>query len=174
MSLFNRLIWCSLLLVTFLMQSSAVYAQTYSVLYNFGASAADGQVPYNSFIASGSTLYGATTDGGANSSCTIFSFNTANNNYQQLYSFAGGPGDGENPIGGMTLSGNILYGSTTQGGAAATSNFSGDGAIFSFNLSSQTESLAYSFPGGNGGSYPDQAVVPDGPLFYGITNNGGT
>jgi len=168
MLFFKRAHCFALLLAALFFHPAPTSAQTFAVLYNFGATPTDGQLPYSTLLASGSTLYGLTTGGGASSDGTIFSYNTTNNAYQSLYSFAGGPTDGEFPIGSMTLSGNLLFGSATQGGA------SDNGTLFSYNLSTNTESLAYSFPGGNDGSYPDDAPLPINGLLYGTTNDGGT
>jgi uncharacterized repeat protein (TIGR03803 family) len=48
--------------------------QTFTTLYNFDGT--HGSEPYGSLILSGSTLYGMTYGGGANSDGTIFSLNT--------------------------------------------------------------------------------------------------
>jgi uncharacterized repeat protein (TIGR03803 family) len=173
MFFFKRAHCFALLLAALFFNPAPASAQTFSVLHNFAATPTDGQLPYSTLLASGSTLYGLTTGGGASSDGTLFSYNTTNNAYQSLYSFAGGTTDGEYPVGSMTLSGNLLYGSTTGGGASATST-SGNGTLFSYNLSTNTESLAYSFPGGNGGSTPDDAPLPVNGLLYGTTNDGGT
>lgn len=145
----------------------AAPAQTFSVLHNFTGAANDGATPYSSFIASGSTLYSMTSFGGKGSG-NIFSFNTGTNALTSLYSFAGNNTDGVSPEGGFLQSGNILYGTTTQGGTT------GDGTIFSFNTTTGDESLLYSFPGGSGGQYPDEAILSLGSLFYGTTDLGGS
>ena len=119
-------------------------------------------------IESGSTLYGATGNGGTNIDGNIFSFNTNNNTISQLYSFAGKP-DGIGPEGSLVQSGNILYGMTQAGGN------SGHGTIFGFDTSTKTESLVYSFGGEpNDGSAPYSSLIQSGPMLYGMTSAGGT
>ena len=66
---------------------------------------------------SGNTLYGTTSEGGANSpfdNGAVFSVPVGGGNPTLLVTFDGG--DGECPGGGLTLSGNTLYGATIEGG----------------------------------------------------------
>jgi uncharacterized repeat protein (TIGR03803 family) len=66
---------------------------------------------------SGNTLYGTTSEGGANSPYddgTVFSVPVTGGTPTLLVTFDGG--DGECPGGGLTLSGNTLYGATIEGG----------------------------------------------------------
>lgn len=73
----------------------------------------------------GSTLYGTTNLGGADSDGVIFSLNTTNDAYNVLHNFTGSTTDGGNPQ-GLTLVGSTLYGAATRGGA------NGEGVIFTF------------------------------------------
>ena len=59
-----------------------------------------------------------------------------------LASFNGSNGD--EPVGGLTLSGNILYGTTEVGGA------SGYGSVFSLPVSGGSPTVLASFNGSNG------------------------
>ena len=81
-----------------------------------------GDQPYGSLTLSGSTLYGMTSLGGANSDGNIFSMPAAGGTPTTIYSFAGT--NGKSPRGSLTLSGSILYGMTATGGA------DGEGTIF--------------------------------------------
>ena len=76
----------------------------------------------------GSTLYGMTEYGGANSLGTIFSIATSGGPLTTLFSFDGT--NGEDPFGDLTLSpdGSTLYGMTSAGGAY------GDGVVFSLTV----------------------------------------
>ena len=56
--------------------------------------------------------------GGADGLGTIFSEDIDGTNFTLLHSFAGGPGDGANPIGDLLLSGSTLYGMTLRGGSS--------------------------------------------------------
>lgn len=88
------------------------------------------------FVLSGNTLYGAAFGGGQFGHGTIFSLNTNGTGFTVLYAFTAGVGsyfnvtnnDGAYPIGGLILSSNILYGTTSAGG---TSSF---GTIFRISL----------------------------------------
>ena len=58
----------------------------------------------------GSTLYGMTLVGGADSHGNIFSINTDGSGYQNLFCFNGA--NGAYPYGDLTLDGSTLYGMT--------------------------------------------------------------
>ena len=113
---------------------------------------------------SGSTLYGVTGAGGANSIGNIFRINTNGGGLQSLFSF-NGP-NGEIPAGGLTLSGSTLYGMTSQGGA------NGDGTIFSINTNGTGFQDLYDITGANDG--PDGSLIINGATLYGATWNGGS
>jgi uncharacterized repeat protein (TIGR03803 family) len=95
-------------------------------LHNFTGNS-DGGLPEAGLILSGNTLYGTTQVGGAANAGTVFAVNTDGTGFTNLWSFAGGSG-GVAPYAGLILSGNTLYGTTTQGGSA------GKGMVFSLSL----------------------------------------
>jgi uncharacterized repeat protein (TIGR03803 family) len=86
-----------------------------------------------------------------------------------LYSFAGPTSDGENPYASLIQgSDGNLYGTTVNGGAY------GYGTVFEFSPSSGTETVLYSFAGGNtDGANPYGLIEGTDGNFYGITNLGG-
>ena len=93
-----------------------------------GISGADlGRYPYGDLTLIGSTLYGMTGGGAANSEVngqgTIFSIHADGSDFQNLLSF--NDTNGAYPIGDLTLSGSSLYGMTIGGGA------NNDGVVFS-------------------------------------------
>jgi uncharacterized repeat protein (TIGR03803 family) len=92
---------------------------------------ADGTQPHG-LILSRDTLYGTATLGGSGGSGTLFAVNTNGANFTVLYSFTSAPAstnsDGANPRGGLTLSGNTLYGTANFGGIW------GAGTVFSLTL----------------------------------------
>jgi uncharacterized repeat protein (TIGR03803 family) len=93
------------------------------VLHSF-TDGGDGAFPEGSLILSGATLYGTASHGGdTNGDGTVFSLNITGTGFETLYEFTGGS-DGANPVAGLTLSGNILYGTASEGG---TNN---DGAVY--------------------------------------------
>jgi uncharacterized repeat protein (TIGR03803 family) len=94
-----------------------------------------------------------------------------------LYTFTGGS-DGKNPYGGVTLDGaGNLYGTTVSGGTGGTCAGDGCGVVFKLTKSgsSWTQSVLYSFKGGNDGYGPGGGVIFDkkGNL-YGTTPDGGS
>ena len=82
-----------------------------------------------------------------------------------LASFNGS--NGSEPNGGLTLSGNTLYGTTVVGGA------NGDGTVFSVPLSGGTPTVLASFNGSNGEN-PQAGLTLVGDTLYGTTYYGGT
>jgi uncharacterized repeat protein (TIGR03803 family) len=147
---------------------------TESVLYSFSGGD-DGGNPYAGVIFDQSgNLYGTTYAGGADGDGTVFELTPDQGGgwtESVLYSFTGS--DGDAPVAGVIFDavGN-LYGTTTSGGAA------GDGTVFELTPNQGggwTESVLYSFKGGNDGSYPDRgSLVFDatGDL-YGAAASGG-
>jgi uncharacterized repeat protein (TIGR03803 family) len=81
-----------------------------------------------SLTLSGSTLYGMTIIGGSDYYGTVFQVNTDGTGYTILHSFTGGIGDGDSPLGSLTLSGSTLYGMTCGGGS------NDDGVVFALSL----------------------------------------
>src|ERR1019366_8707785 len=117
----------------------------FTILHHFAAGAAnalghltnnDGATPYTGLILSGTTLYGTACYGGTNGNGTVFALDTNGMGFTILHQFATGVTntlfsftnqDGAYPQGGVTLSGNALYGSAEYGGSL------GLGTIYSLN-----------------------------------------
>jgi uncharacterized repeat protein (TIGR03803 family) len=105
----------------------------FTILHYFTATSApyynngDGAYPQAGLILSGNTLYGTAYSGGSWALGTVFAVNTDGTGFTNLHSFTGGS-DGANPIGGLILSSNTLYGATRNGGS------SGNGTAFSLPL----------------------------------------
>ena len=80
----------------------------------------DGAQPSAALILSGNTLYGTAYRGGNSGNGTVFKVNTDGTGFTTLHSFtnlvSGGTNDGAAPYAGLILSGDTLYGTTTQGG----------------------------------------------------------
>ena len=145
-------------------------------IHSFGTAlgfVADGANPSVGLLLSGSTLYGATGSGGSTGSGVIFKMNTDGTAYTVLKTlnghFGAGP-DGDIP-GGLTLSGSILYGTTSYGGSY------GLGTVFKINTDGTGYTNLYSFTGTNGdGKNPlsGQNLVLYGNTLYGTTGTGGS
>ena len=83
-------------------------SQTFKSLLQFSGTggAASGLYPYQGGLTlSGTTLYGTTSQGGANGDGNVFSVGTNGSNYQILVTFTGtsGTADGSGPVAGLTL-----------------------------------------------------------------------
>jgi uncharacterized repeat protein (TIGR03803 family) len=145
-----------------------------TVLYSF-TGGADGGTPYAGLIKdSTGILYGTAFGGGTAGNGVIFKLDTSST-YTVLHSFAGGTGDGQNPVAGLVQdpAGN-LYGTTLGGGG------SHQGTIFKVDANSN-ETLLYSFTGGADGAQPEGSLIVDSAgnlygttFFAGGTSNEGT
>jgi uncharacterized repeat protein (TIGR03803 family) len=98
----------------------------FSNLYNFRGGN-DGFTPQAGLCIAGNILFGTTYYGGTNDSGTVYAIKTDGTGYVSLYSFTGGS-DGAYPRAELTVSGNRLYGTASEGGA------NGAGTIFSLTL----------------------------------------
>src|SRR5579859_834715 len=106
---------------------------------------------------SGTNIYGV-NDG-------IFKLSTNGSGRSTLYTFTGASG---NPLlAGLTLSGNVLYGTTYYGG-------SGSGNIFQVNNDGTHFTNIYSFTGGADGASPAAVLVLTNRVLYGTTVSGGS
>ncbi len=149
-----------------------------SVIYSFQGGT-DGSSPWAGLILdSAGDLYGTTTDGGSMGYGTVFELTPSNGGWSEsvLYSFEGGP-DGEFPLANLASdpTGN-LYGTTEYGGS--TNCPSGCGTVFKLTHSNGgwSESLLYSFQGGNDGEAPfiGGLIFDSGGNLYGTTWGGGS
>lgn len=149
---------------------------TESVLHSFGGAPNDGNDSRADMIEVGGKLYGTTIAGGANcvpsSGCgTVFAIDPDGTGYKALYSFAGAPNDGSNPVAGLTNLNGTLYGTTSYGGARC--GRAGCGTVFSVTTAG-TEKVLYSFAGGSDGEAPYSNLTQANGTFYGTTYSGGT
>lgn len=139
-------------------------AQTLTTLVNFNGS--DGANPQAGLVASGGTLYGTTYAGGGSNAGTVFAINANGNGFTNVYSFTGS-NDGRGPLAGLVLSGNMLYGTTEQGGASRY------GTVFAVNTNGSGFTNIYSFNSGGDGADPEAGLVLSGNTLYGTTFIGG-
>jgi len=146
-------------------------------LYAF-AGGSDPKSPYAGLVFDkAGNLYGTTQLGGANSQGTVFEVTrNADGSWTEnvLYSFTGSA-DGGQPSGGLIFdaSGN-LYGTTNFGGSGSCNL--GCGTVFKLTPSSGgwTESVLYTFTGGNDGREPYARLLSDSAgNLYGTTLFGG-
>src|SRR5215471_17755172 len=99
----------------------------FRIVHSF--SVTEGANPWSALTLSSNTLYGTAYRGGTGAwgNGTVFAVNTDGTGFTNLYSFTAG-GDGANPVSGLILSSNTLYGTTRFGGS------SGNGVAFSLPL----------------------------------------
>src|SRR5271155_5666587 len=89
--------------------------------------------------------------------------------YSDLMNFNGSNSpSGAFPGGSLILSGNVLYGMTSEGGA------NNDGNIFSVHLDGSGFKDLYDFKGTPDGANPNGSLILLGNMLYGMTEAGGT
>lgn len=147
----------------------------YSVLHVFVGP--DGDGPSGLTLDSAGNLYGATVNGGAYNSGTIFELTRAGQ-LLTLYTFTGGA-DGQYPQSGVIrdASGN-LYGTASSGGTVTSQCFNqGCGVVFMLSpMAGGTwkETVLHSFTGPDGDNPLGPLLLdPSEPALYGTTYRGG-
>ena len=141
-------------------------AQTFTILHPF-STGSDGGKPKARLLLSGNTLYGTAYGGGFTSYGTVFRLNTDGGGYQTLYYFTNG-NNGGLPQAGLILSGDTLYGTTTEG---VSSNYYG--TVFAIKTNGVGFTNIYSFKGGTDGSLPRADLILSGNTLYGTTKQAG-
>ncbi len=159
---------------------------TTSVVRSFSTVSADnatnsgGASPSALIAQSGNTIYGTTTAGGAAANGTVFSVATNGGTFTVLHNFgfldsqAGTNIDGAVPWGGLVLSGNVLYGTASVGGAG------GSGVIFSVVTNGANFNVLYNFSPldtqtatNADGAIPFGGLVLSNATLYGTSYAGG-
>jgi uncharacterized repeat protein (TIGR03803 family) len=141
----------------------------------------DGAGPQAGLILSGNTLYGTAHAGGSSGNGTVFKVNTDGTGFTNLHSFTAASGsfytnsDGADPVAGLILSGNTLYGTAHGGGS------SGYGTVFAINTNGTgfTNLHAFTAPDRNygtnsDGAYPSAGLILSGNTLYGTAASGGS
>ncbi|MCK4757055.1 MAG: hypothetical protein KAS67_01245, partial [Thermoplasmata archaeon] len=135
--------------------------------FDWDAGASNGAWPYgNSVIQIGSTLYGMTNDGGANSRGIIYKIDTDGTSFSILHSFSAAP-DASYPQGDLTWDGTYLYGMTGSGGL---NNY---GALFRIDQFGAGYTILHDFNIAPAASDPYGNLMDDGAFLYGMTYRGG-
>jgi uncharacterized repeat protein (TIGR03803 family) len=151
---------------------------SFRTLHSFTNS--DGALPQGGLILSGNTLYGTTPFGGSSGNGTVFAVNTDGSSFSTLHSFTplnplGTNADGANPIAGLTISGNTLYGTAQAGGS------SGNGSVFKISTDGTTFTTLHSFSPRSGsfqtnsdGASPYASLILSGNTLFGTAQVGGS
>ena len=138
------------------------------VLHAFAGGTSDGANPFGALVVDGSgNLYGTAETGGTSNDGIVYKVDGTGKE-TVLYSFAGGPGDGQLPTGPVVRDGSgNLFGTTELGGASSL------GSVFVLK-STGHDSLLHSFSGSDG-AYPNAGVIrTTSGTLYGTTYQGGS
>jgi len=146
-------------------------------MYNF-ASGSGGE-PVGGLILSGNTLYGPTYFGGSLGGGTVFAISTNGMGYTNLLNlnFTVNTASGYEPLAGLALAGNTLYGTTWYGGGMNV-----QGTLFYVTTNGATSGELQDFyaPTYNpyainyNGIFPSARLMASGGTLYGTTEQGGS
>jgi len=143
----------------------------FTVLHSFTNGVYNGSNPAGGLVSSGKILYGTASlsFGGSRhpGNGTVFAVNADGTGFTTLYQFTDGS-DGANPLAGLILSGNVLYGTASAGGD------DGHGTVFAVNTDGTGFTTLYSFTGGSDGATPEAGVILSDGILYGTTRSGGS
>ncbi len=149
-------------------------AQTFTTLYRLTEGSftnGDGANPAGRLILSGNTLYGTTYGGGSSGNGTVFAVNIDGTGFTTLHTFTFGS-DGGQPIAGLILSGNTLYGTASEyhGGSGKVFKLATDGTSFtSLHSFTGTSSPFYT---NSDGTHPYGGLILAGDALYGTAYDG--
>ena len=148
----------------------------YTVIKYFTGYPSDGAVVNSGLVLSNGIIYGITVQGSGSDHGTIFKVNTDGTGYSLIKSFGAWSynsstgnntnGDGAYPRGPLVLVGNLLYGTTVQGGLA------GGGTVFKINTDGTGFTVLKNFSGSEGKQPAGLVLI--GNTLYGTAGNGGS
>jgi uncharacterized repeat protein (TIGR03803 family) len=133
----------------------------------------DGANPYADLLLSGATLFGTAENGGTNGNGTVFALGTNGLGFTVLKNFSaadpatGTNTDGANPDGGLVLSSNLLFGTTSAGG------YWGGGTIFELNTNGSAFVNLHNFDFATDGDSPYADLILSGNALFATTSEGG-
>jgi uncharacterized repeat protein (TIGR03803 family) len=117
-------------------------------------------------VLGGDQLYGVAFAGGAGNGGTIWSLDTVTAEFTTLHSLSPAS-DGKAPVGRPVLAGNMLYGTTSAGGA------NDGGVIWSLDLTTNNFKTLHEFAAASDGDSPVSDLMLSGNLLYGAAAEGG-
>jgi len=142
--------------------------QDFLLLHEFENGVNDGEGPFSQeLVGDADNLYGMTYYGGTYDCGIIYSIKKTGTDFTVLHSFRDNGNDGGGPYGALILSGEKLYGMTSEGGDDDL------GVIFSINKNGTDFALLYEFDG-TSGSDPRGSLTLVGSKLYGMTMKGGS
>ncbi|HEY2103816.1 MAG TPA: choice-of-anchor tandem repeat GloVer-containing protein, partial [Chthoniobacterales bacterium] len=140
----------------------------FTLLHSF-AGAGQGADAEGDLILSGNTLYGtARFSSGGNSpgDGIVFAVNTDGTGFRIVHSFSAAT-DGAQPVAGLVLLGNVLFGTASTGGNAVNG-----GTVFAVNTDGTGFFVLHRF-GGIDGVDPESGLTLSGSTLFGTTVGGG-
>jgi len=143
----------------------------FQTIFSFADDAVTGANP-NNLLVTANAIYGTTQSGGTNNYGTVFAMSTNGTGCVQLYGFGANASDGTQPLGGLVLGGNTLYG-TTHGGGTGPAGLRQQGTIFKINTDGSGYAILHSFTNSPDGAQPQGELVLAGNTLYGTTTYGG-
>src|SRR5947208_3472892 len=176
-SMKNHFLLPALIAGVALILAGRVMAQTFTTLYSFTADSpgnSDGAFPEAGLLLSGNTLYGTAFNGDSSGNGTVFAVMSDGTGFRTLYSFIM-YSDGAAPRGGLTLSGNTLYGTTELGGSCC------NGTVFAVNTDGTGFTNLHRFTATSGavgtnsdGASPSAGLVLSANTLYGTAIGSGS
>ena len=148
-----------------LVPAARVAAQILTTLHDF-ANPPDAEHPIAGLTLSSNTLYGTSVNGGSSGDGTVFSINTNGTDFTILHHFTAGSEGSFPSFGGLIVSGNTLYGTSSGGGATGT--------VFKVNVDGTGFTNLVTFTNFNPGAEPTGGLALSGNTLYGTTFRGGT
>lgn len=167
----------TLISVFSLIPADRALTQSFTVLHRFAAGTNNGEFyPVGRLVAnpSGNTLYGTANQGGSAYFGSVFAINTDGTGFTNLHSFTIYT-NGTQPLAGVILSGDTLYGTAWRGG------IQGNGAVFAVNTDGTGFKTLYRFTATTGlsstnsdGARSRAGLILSGNRLYGTAEYGGT
>ncbi len=153
----------------------------FTTLYEFSGGS-DGGFPEAGLILSANALYGTASQGGSGGNGALFSINTNGTGFTTFYSFTAlvppddSNSDGINPLAGLILSGNTLFGTAPSGGSSL------NGTVFRVNTDGSGFTNLHSFTAldintqtiNTDGASPSAGLVLSGNTLFGTAQSGGS
>ena len=134
-----------------------------TIPFTFNCDGSQGWNPRGGLVLLNNKLYG-TTAGGGGGYGTMFSVNADGSGFSTLHIFTTLEGT---PLAPLVLSGNTLYGTTSDGGSQ------GYGLIFAINLDGSGFNVLHTFDY-TAGAYISSGLLVSGDTLYGSTVSGGS
>ena len=147
--------------------STVVGQPVYTNLHAFATgSTTDGAYP-GGLLTDGNLLWGATAQGGSQSSGMLYSIATNGAGFTPVYNFTGGS-DGLQP------NEPLLAGGTFFGTTYFSDNYSGPGVIYRFDTNTATLTVLHSFTNSPDAASSTAGLMLSGATLFGVSGSGGT